>query len=412
MPLLCSQTMDSAKPLRQAIVQYDPHALTRIAQDTRISAVQKELASALLEAYGPNPEQGFIKLEKLANLDETSPLIRRESLLALSGLAFRTGRYQLAYSRLIQAMKIPAPLASETDDLLEKQSLALLDGLNKTPDFERIRHAPSTLDVIAKIAGIPAVKVKINGTSQQAILDTGAGLTTISQSAAKRLKVESLEAAIEADGAAKSVAASIAVVKELNIGETLLKNVAVLIVADDAITFGSERLDVIIGLNVLENLDRLSYRQSAGRAHYSIDKHSIRPRDKRQRSSLYVVNTILVVSSGAEGIDEPIRWFLDTGAVKTIFQPRAIRDFPTIAAKATPKRLNVKGVGGDRYVDGHIISRQVINLGGQEIRMFDTHVVPFSNSQQHGTLGRDILHATGGYTIDFVTGEFWLQSTN
>jgi len=403
--------------LAEALSNNDPVALEQALAHDRLYPDERSLAEALLASYRPGEDRVGRRLKTLSDAAETPAHLRRIALLSHGAAALRTGRYRAAASSLDAAAAIPAPFATAEQAAQTEQVRALVHALRAAPDLERVAHGDAVLPVSthgrARRATLPLVEVRMNGKPVETALDTGAALSVLSESLAAHVGLRAGEDTGLVEGAAAQVAVRPAILAELEIGATRLRNVAVLVVPDHTLRFGKRgQLHAVAGVQVLERLGRLTYEEtSEGSARFRIEAAGRKPSRRRDPEDrpLYLVGMLPIVTAEVEGVREPLRWFLDTGAVSTSLQPRSLEEFAQLRRRAKPKRLRVWGAGGERRVAGHIIPELTIYLGPQHVRVLDLKVMPFGAARQHGTLGHEVLSATGGYTLDFEEGRLWLR---
>src|SRR5262249_32603262 len=110
--------------------------------------------------------------------------------------------------------------------------------------------APLTRDM----AGIMHADFASNGVTLSAVLDTGAGFSTITETNAARLGLHRLDAAVTVGNAAQQdIATHLAVADRLQFAGAEYRNVVFIVVPDAALSFagGAYKIEAIVGFPVL-----------------------------------------------------------------------------------------------------------------------------------------------------------------
>ena len=173
----------------------------------------------------------------------------------LSQFYFRAGRYRRALVE-VDAMLAIRPGAS---DVLNARPLLAV--LSREEDQETVSRAPSVLAVHVSHENFP-VPISINGKAAQYFFDTGANLSAMSASEAKRLgmRVDDVSTRVS-NTPGEAVGVRVATATELVVGRVHLKHVAFLVFRDDEEPFAQlpPMRRGAIGLPVLLALGSLSW---------------------------------------------------------------------------------------------------------------------------------------------------------
>lgn len=381
-----------------------------VALDTNAFAAESHLAvpngDPNLRAYW----RGMAAAARLQNAEairqlaaaarQIGPPLARRALEIAGTAALRAGRYREAAELLRRALASDREHASPQDRTELEQTRDVAVALAGVPPqtVEQLRETSLPLGISA--LGLTTVNAQINGRDQAAVIDTGANLSTLSESAAEALGVRFVGAASHVGSAATgSVASRMAVADTVMIGPVILRHVAFLVLSDAALSpAGPEkRIDAILGFPVLSALGRITFAQIDGGRTLRIARPPPASRIGNLRFSGY--DAFVQARIGAE--DVPL--FLDSGATRTSLGKRyaaAHRD-----RLAGLQRISVKigGAGGVDHREAVVLPELDITVGGTRVPLTDVEVELDGavDAKGFGVIGADLLWARGGYTLDF-----------
>ena len=297
--------------------------------------------------------------------------------------------------------EIDALLAAYPDNDSLKSARGLFGALGQYPDQSVARRQRSTIPYRMK-AGNLFVPVSIRGRPASYIVDTGANFSLMSESEARRLGLAIHEGgASVTDITGGTMGARTTVVDELQVGATILRHIAFLVVGDDQQPFVDLAPDErgVLGIPVLLAFE--AFRWTADGA-FEIDVPTPR-RDRREANVCFDGAT--PVTEGLLG-DRRITMHLDTGAIGTQLWPKFAGDFAAL--------LSQSGAAGTKRVTGvgHSVDVESITLPEVRLRIggFDTVLRPAdvlvsqtlpAGQRDHGNLGMDLLGQARSVTIDF-----------
>lgn len=300
------------------------------------------------------------------------------------------GKYKKA---LAQVDAILALKPSDSDALGGRPILA---ALAEFPDQE---HSGRHASVKLQDGGLP---FSINGVRATYWFDTGAELSVLSESEAKRFGLKIIPTTGKAgDVNGTEVNTQIAVADELSIGAVRLKNVAFLVLPDSQPPFdqGSPGSRGLIGLPVLQALERFTWK--------SDETFEIGPEsgDKNApHAALCYDGNHPLVQIQYEG--HGLAFVLDTGATNTDLFPPFAAAFPELIASATKTdSYKMEGIGGAKYMDAAKLEAVKFSISGVPVTLKPAGVLlkPTSGSSKFfaGNLGIDLLQQAHERTFDF-----------
>ena len=311
----------------------------------------------------------------------------------LAYAAMREGRY----GRSLHEMD--ALLAIDPNDSDAKDTRPFIEALSQFPDQAVQWTGPNKATVQMDDGRLPLL---INGKKASYFIDTGANLSTLSESDALLFGMEIYEVkSTGADINGNRVLFRIALAKSLAVGRIELSNVAFLVAAKDAQPFvdmgpGQRGL---VGLPVLLALGSVTWnREGAFEADLS-----------PSRGNLSVANICfddlnLITEARFEGHAYP--FVLDTGAVTSDLWPKftgIARDL--IRKSSTHESHTVTGVGGGQKFESTSITKVALELGGKAVVLQPAHIVETRQGTTskwfYGNLGVDLLRQAETVTINF-----------
>ena len=311
----------------------------------------------------------------------------------LAYAAMREGRY----GRSLHEMD--ALLAIDPNDSDAKDTRPFIEALSRFPD-QAVQWTGTNKATVQMDDG--RLPLLINGKKASYFIDTGANLSTLSESDALLFGMEIYDVkSTGADINGSRVLFRIALAKSLAVGRIELSNVAFLVAAKDAQPFvdmgpGQRGL---VGLPVLLALGSVTWnREGAFKADLS-----------PLRGNLSVANICfddlnLITEARFEGHAYP--FVLDTGAVTSDLWPKftgIARDL--IRKSSTHESHTVTGVGGVQKFESTSITKVVLELGGKAVVLQPAHIVETQQGTTskwfYGNLGVDLLRQAETVTINF-----------
>jgi len=242
----------------------------------------------------------------------------------------------------------------------------------------------------------------INGMHATYWFDTGAELSVLTESEAKRFGLRIRPTAGQVgDVNGTEVNTQIAIAHEVSIGSIRIKNVAFLVLPDDQPPFSGQSPGSrgLIGIPVLLAFERFVW---------GADKSFEIGIKSSQRSAPHAA----LCFDGNHPIVEiaydkqPLAFVLDTGATNTDLFPPFASAFPElIRSAAKTDSYKMEGVGGAKYVEAATLESLKFSIGGFPATLKSAGVLlkPTTNASRFfaGNLGIDLLQQAHKTTFDF-----------
>jgi hypothetical protein len=321
-----------------------------------------------------------------------------ESHRVLASAYFTHAKYKKA---LAQVDAILALRPGDSDALSGRPVIAIL---SESPEQGIVlRH--TTVELAD--GGLP---FSINGVQATYWSDTGAELSVLSESEAKRfgLQINAMAAKV-GDVNGTQISTRIAVADELSIGFARLKHVAFLVLPDNQSPFDKESPGSrgLIGIPVLLALEKFAWGAD--------NKFEIgpKPSDKSvPHADLCFDGNHPVVQVQYE--NRKLAFTLDTGATNTDLYPPFATEFPDLIRTAVKTdSYKMEGVGGARYMEAATLESLKFSAGGFPVTLKSAGVLlkPTTDSSKFfaGNLGIDLLQQAHKTTFDFKAMTLTLQ---
>lgn len=291
-----------------------------------------------------------------------------------------------------------------------RTGLAFASALSNAPPQTVSLSAESQLPIRRNPLGTLNVDAVANGVSAAWMLDSGANYSIVSQSFAKRLQLD-IAGKVHGIGSSTGITVDgeVAIVKEIRLGNAVLRNVVVLVVSDEQMHIklpkGEYQIDGALGYPVFQALGRVSF---IGDKSIVIGAKSLALTDGAR---LYMDELTPVLILDVEGT--PMPFILDTGNSRTdMFYTYWMR----VAERAVDwKRAQRQssGLGGAKTFDKVLQPEWKTRVGADEIVLNDVEVdtaKPDADKQpMYGRLGQDLWKNAAGFTIDFRSMRFRLD---
>ncbi len=299
-------------------------------------------------------------------------------------------------------------VAQEVNDA--RDTRPFVEALSHFADQAVRESSASTATVRLDDGNIPLL---INGKKASYFFDTGANLSTVSESEAQRLGMEIRD--VKATGGSTDINGNrvlfrVALARSLAVGGIVLNNVAFLVSSNESEPFASMEPGRrgLVGLPVLMALGSIQWSREGT---LSADR-SPRTGDVAA-ANLCFDDLMLITAASFEQHELP--FVLDTGAVTTDLWPKFAGVAGDLIRKSGSRESHaVTGMGGEQKFEATSIPKVILQLGGQPVVLQSAHVLQTqqkSISQWfYGNLGIDLLEQVGAFSMDFRTMTLSLYS--
>lgn len=337
--------------------------------------------AAIASVFHRDTEALALLAAAIANAPNNKEAERARTLLV--NQHFRVGRFAAAVREIEEVLRRNPG----------RKDMAAARGLFSAvgADQETVSRAPSRIPWTVREGNwfFPAT---INGVEGEYLADTGANLSLLSESEAKRLGLNPSGGGSMGDSAGGSVALRTAVAPEVRIGNSVLRNVAFAVVGDGQQPFVSlpEGKRGVLGISILIALGNLTW-----------DKDGW----LEAGGAGAVCSAPNMAFSGAmplvrvEHREVPLVFDLDTGASMTSLWPAFAQRFPAGLVKADPVKL--RGVGSTRDARAARLPALDLRINGRDLPLRDVRVVLDEKTSLAGRIGLDAFATARRVRIDF-----------
>jgi len=327
----------------------------------------------------------------------SDPVPRRKAYEELASALVRLGRYGDSARALAEALRLTPHNDVDRADNENSRALyeSLADVAPQTIDFTEETPVQANLNPL----GSWDVPVAVNGHHQEWIFDTGANLSTVSESEAAQMGLALRDTSAYVKGSTgKKNRLQLAVADDLRFGNAHLSNVVFLVIPDQALYISPLKYQIrgILGLPVLRVLGCVAI-SAKGVVHIET-----RGASADREPNLFLDGWDLIVE--ARHGDRRLEMFLDTGANATSLNP-SFRDAltPGEVGSLKSKREKTAGAGGTVSRKTEVVPTLRLEILGRTAELTKVSLVgqqpAGDKSYRDGTFGMDGL--ASGFTLDF-----------
>ncbi|BAX82095.1 hypothetical protein ALGA_3803 [Labilibaculum antarcticum] len=292
-------------------------------------------------------------------------------------------------------------LSDYKKDLTKKEtasfenSLKIWSSLENTSPQKVIIKQNTILKMEKDIAGLKNLKVSANCDTLNFIFDTGANLSTTSQSVAERLKMKIIPVEIEVETiTGTKILAQLAVCDQLTMGNVDMYHVIFLVLPDEDLSFPQINYQIygILGFPLIEALKEIQITQNGD---FIIPKE----RTAFIESSNMAMNglTPLIYIDG-------MHFTFDTGADNTMLYHSFYKEnLDEITKHYQPEKISFGGAGGKAGFDGYVINH-TFNILGKDAALKDIQVLKEKIKEDetvYGNIGQDLIQQFNTMTLNF-----------
>lgn len=374
--------------LRAALPRIDAPALALLAR-ARLAAGRLDgdeatrLAERFLAGKATTPRQCAIAREIAADA------------------AFAAGDYAHAAKAAQQLQAALAASHAGADELAgAAQTAAIAAQLAALPAQRVTAYQPLAVPVRKDKVGLPRATVEIDGHAQDTVLDTGANLSVVSLSTARRLGLR-----LQQGGASVGSASRDAVAVRLGLADTLsfagltLHDVPFLVLDDAQLAMpvpGGYRIDAILGFPVLRALQRFRI-TAAGRLEPSLSAANPASADT---GNLLMVGNDMYVQANVGGV--PLAMHLDSGAAGSALSADFARRHADLLKGLPTRSAHVAGAGGAVARRTATWPNVQLRVGGRTTTLAQLDVALAGGAgAAPNVLGEDALGAFAWWSVDF-----------
>jgi len=341
-------------------------------------------------------EKAMTALEKSgANRDQISGAHQ-----AMAHLYRRNGFYRRAGAEVRKFATPPAQGESNAD-------WGDMEAMEKLPDTAVVSRRPGTVDYTLW-PNLPylVAPLSVNGRDAQYLMDTGASMSMVTESEAKRLGLNILQGTPVFDGITgeRGAQGHYAYAARLKIANTELRNIAFVVLPDNVMDLFEklpQKQRGVIGMPVLLAIGSVRWNRD-GRVTFGFAAGRQTPRGKLSDANIAFDG--LVPLTNWEIAKHRLAVELDTGSDRSFVWPRYVMDFPDLIPDLPEGKTGLNGSTGGTDVRSLTLPELRLRVGGFEILFAKApallqSTIPAS-SFLYGLLGKDQLDKAQEVSID------------
>ncbi|MBO9584973.1 MAG: aspartyl protease family protein [Flavobacterium sp.] len=287
----------------------------------------------------------------------------------------------------------------------------LLDEINTQKIWKTLRSTrPQSIDKFSKItlatirdkAGLITTEVKAKDTLAHFVFDTGAGISCITESIAKKMGLKILpddDISVESFTGQKNKV-RIGVAPEITLGELKIHNAVFLVYPDKAFTFadGAYVINGIIGFPIVKELGTITIEKDKLTFSKELDSGA-------NEKNLFVDELRAIVMLEYKGKTLPFNF--DSGAKVSLFNKAFYEKFKTALDQAGTLETMKSSSAGAEVVSTEVLvlKEQQISLGNKTIQLQKMEIDPKDygvyGEVNFGNIGQDILGQFEKVVISF-----------
>lgn len=252
--------------------------------------------------------------------------------------------------------------------------------------------------------------LRVNGASEHWLLDTGANMSVVTVSFAKRLGVQPLPGYGQTSSGVTGIEnpLQVAVLPELKFGSATVHNVVLLILDDENLNVGTEngnyQIEAVLGYPVLQALGAVTFSQDGT---LEAGPGTAPP---GAAARVFMDGLVPMIECGVSG--KNLLFDLDTGANGSMLSVRYFKDFNAQLSSWKRGKNEGYGAGGIKVRDVYIVPALELKVGDKTATLHGipifTSPVGTSIDDVYGNLGQDMLAGFKSFTLDFAHMKFSL----
>lgn len=306
------------------------------------------------------------------------------------------------YAEAADAYTTLAPLLAD--------SARRADAANAARVFDAFRGtAPQTVRFDGELrvrtsrdkAGLVTVPVSAGDSTIRFVFDTGAGLSTVTESTARAFGMRMIDRTVSVGtSSGRNTPARLAVAPELKLGSAILRDAVFLVMPDSALAFPQIDYAIhgIVGFPVITALGAVTLTREGDLV------ADPRPAAAEGEPSLCLLGLepLVRVKVGPDAL----HFGLDTGAQGTsLFPPFHARYRTDVEARGTAQAVSVGGAGGSRQVSAYLYGPVALEVGGKTATLERVTVLREQTHERtrfaYGDIGQSFIRQFEAMTLDF-----------
>lgn len=291
----------------------------------------------------------------------------------------------------------------DKEDKADYENVAKLWGaLSNVPPQKIGFKGNSIIQGVQEPLGL-TVPLEINGNKKEfLIFDTGANLSTVTESLAQKLKLQIIETQIDVTSiTGEKVKAKLGIAKKLKLGNATAQNVVFIIFPDVALYIKPIPFQIngFIGFPLIEALRKITWTRN------NTILISANPQDKSEQN-LALDGLTPLIEGSFDG--KRMAFGFDTGASNSSLYPPFFKAFEAeITKNGMLTSEKITGVGGSKEIKAYLMKDLKMNFAGKDTNFAKVEILTekTTDSSQYfyGNIGRDLIEQFEKMTLNFQT---------
>lgn len=257
----------------------------------------------------------------------------------------------------------------------------------QTAEFKGISQIPIKRNII----NLWEIQIKFGSREEKFIFDTGANISTVSESYAQKLQLKRIDVSIDVNsGQGKTVMSELAVADSLLIGNTLFRNVIFLVMPDEKLNFPQANITLngIIGFPVISAMKEIHI-SKAGMLTIPVQS-STRPFQNLMFSGL---TPMIQTQSNSD----TLIFQFDTGAAFThLFSNYLEKYKEAIKDNSSKERIKMMSAGGGKNMKVYSLRDLKLQIGNdrltlKDVKIYTKTVHNAGRGIAMGNMGQDVI---------------------
>ena len=363
----------------------------------------RDFFAGQLHAAFLQDDQAEEKLHRFLALPNTAADWRKEAWLTLGNVHLRRGDYDVASWELVHALYEPGAVFTAAEKTDAEQNLTLARALHGSPPPSESDHAgPSTVNSTRTEDGLLYIDVRVNGSTEQYLVDTGTNICAMSETIARLHHLRMLPDRMDVlTSTGKLIPAGIGLADTVQIDAMTFHNVVFGAFSNQQnlpvkLGFDSSK---IVGLPLLLALKHLRVAADGSSVEVGLPSKSV---SSAATGNLAFKGLMPLARLQYQG--NPLPFLLDSGSYTTVLYSRFTQRFPEALTGATAQNEVRAGLGlaNQTVISGRVLPQVQLNIGNVPVMLHDVFTQPaeeFFGSSVVGVAGANLLKS--GFDLDF-----------
>jgi hypothetical protein len=283
-----------------------------------------------------------------------------------------------------------------------ENSYGLWKALENVPPQTLSFNGQTRIQATRDKAKLLNLAIEVGGQKMDFVFDTGANLSTVTNSTARKLGLKIIEAAVSVGSSSDiRVDSKLAVAPELKLGNITVRNVVFLVLDDKSLFFPhvNYQIDGIIGFPIIEAIGSVTISRDDVLTTTQV------PRVATATEPSMALEELKPLVQATVGGEKMI-FLLDSGALTSTFYPRFFKAREKEIVNASrPRTVRIGGAGGSKEVQAYFVENLDMIIGGKTARLpraeIITEAINDDSREFYGNLGQDVIKQFDKMTLDF-----------